>query len=210
MVNGFLISTSMNKELKAFKEFSTKMDSFIQADQKQLDNFSNFTESLAQELRNLKIHENFTVIEQYKSLLIVKNLTKSLPSELFNLLRVNDCVFHSIKRILPLELITKYDETVIASFIQRNKFVGSFKIQFEGRLCSPELKSNLFKIIIPLLENKVNLDTPDYVILIQAFKGLIGLSVMKNDDKNFNFSFYIEENNDKQREISVSKNDESA
>ena len=185
-MNGFLLSTSMNKELKGLREFSDKMNSFETLERTEITNLSNFSQCLALELQNLRIRDSFTFIEKYKSLLIVKNYTLSLPSKLFIQLRANKCTFHAIKRIIPLDLITKYDEMVIAAY--------TFKIQFEGRLCPEDLKSNLFKLIIPLVDNKVDLNKPDYVIIIQAFKGLVGITVMENDLNNFNFSFYKEEN----------------
>lgn len=193
-MNGFLISTTMNKEYKAFKEFSSQMNFFVNTEKQELNNFTDFTSSLADELRNLKIQENFTLMEKYKSILIVRNKCKSLPSDLFLRLRTENSSFYDIKRIVPLDFITKFDEVAIAAFIQKNQFNGTFKIQFEGRLCPDELRTDLFKIIIPLINNKVDLKTPEYVIAIQAFKGLIGLTVMKNDSKNFNFSFFAHPN----------------
>ena len=227
-MNGFLISTTMNKEYKAFKEFSNTVDSFVNVTRRKLSNFTNFTDSLAEELNNLKIHENFIILEKYRSILILKSklptnynennksndeitdisedniinkndisnshINQNSPSIIFSKLRDSNSSFHAIKRIIPLDFITNFDETAISAFIQRNQFSGSFKIQFEGRLCQPDLKTNLFKIIIPLIQNKVDLNTPEYVIVIQAFKGLIGLTIIKNDENNFNFSVYSEKN----------------
>lgn len=201
-MNGFLISTAMNKELKAFKEFSNKANSFVNLEPTTLTNTTNFESLLLEELRNLKINDNFVLLEKYRSILVVKNKTKNLPSNIFKKLRDDNSTFYGIKRIVPLDFITKFDEISIRNFIIKNTFEGTFKIQFEGRLCADNLKSELFKIIIPLIDNKVDLSGPDFVIVIQAFKGLIGLTIMKNDVNNFNFSIYnAADQNDESKEI---------
>jgi hypothetical protein len=81
-------------------------------------------------------------------------------------------------------------ELTLKNYLKDHPVTGSFKIQFEGRLCSENLKGELFKILIPLINCKVDLTNPEFTILIQAFKNLIGITVIKTDKKNFNFSIY--------------------
>lgn len=262
-MNGFLISTAMSKELKGLGEFTAAAEAALM-DLKPRDNVGDslesvtcvdFSVSLEKELANHKEQRNktkqaFSLLEKYRSLVLLNNRTSSLPSEIVQALRRNGDLFYAIKRIIPLDFIIKIEgreirdkernrvprdsetdgtkdngkdhstdekednESIglfgdelhsaelypaigdsvkeqISNYIKNNKFAGTYKILFEGRLCPTTLKEELFKIILPILtENKVKLEGPENIILVQAFKGLIGLTAMKNDRNNFNFSIY--------------------
>lgn len=191
MQNGFMVTTVMNREEKAFNEFSNSLARFSSASEEELTNLEDFSIQLQKELRAIKKSTNFSVEEKYKSILIVKNKTKKNPTEIFMWMRKSGLSFKKVLRVIPLDLITKFDEEKIQSFIKEHRFSGTYKVFFEGRLCRNDLKTDLFKLIIPLIQEKVSLDNPEYLIIIQAFKSLIGISVIENDKRNFNFSEFI-------------------
>lgn len=192
MFNGFVITTRMNREDFAFKEFVRKVivpfSKTTGELETQLTNKDDFSEILKQELIKLKKSQKFVLQEKYKSILLVKNLTGQKPTEIFRWMRENELVFQNIARVIPLDLILSFDHQVIHSFISKEKRTGSYKIVFEGRLCPENTKENIFQIIVPLIDSKVDLENPDFLVVVQAFKSFIGLSVLDRDHKNFNFS----------------------
>lgn len=109
MINfdGFLITTVINREDKAFKEFTSKVMGFSSSEKKDITNFGNFSDILASELSALKQIENFTLIEKYKSIIIVKNQSKMKPSSIFRWMRERNIKFKNIMRVFPLDLIVK-------------------------------------------------------------------------------------------------------
>ncbi|KAM0681011.1 hypothetical protein GINT2_000794 [Glugoides intestinalis] len=188
MFNGFIISTIMNREDKAFKEFVGKASSFSFNSGIKISVLDNFSALLQNELQHLKKSARFLLQAKHRSILLVKNQTTSLPSDIFKWMRNCGVSFEHIQRIIPLDLITNFDVAMITDFVLQNKFSGRYKIFFEGRLCPDNLKIEIFKVIIPLITNKVDLDNPDYVVCVQAFKSFVGISILVNDSNNFNFS----------------------
>lgn len=187
-MNGFFVSTIMNREDKGLREFYNTANKYVKIEKAHLSNTSDFEAALLSELKSMKIKQNFSVLEKHKSMVILKNETKMIPSDIVISMRTKKAEFENVQRVLPLDILVKFDESKISDYIRSKQITGTFKIQFEGRMCPSDLKNNLFKIIIPLIDNKVSLDEPDYTIIIQAFKSLIGISVVKSDKDNFNFS----------------------
>lgn len=189
MFNGFVVTTIMNREDKAFAEFAAKVTGLAAPPNKEPAGFVDFTAALSLELSRLKHHcQSFILKEKHKSILLVKNQTEHTPSEIFKWMRDRCVSFRNISRVVPLDLISKFDEAGIRSFVMENRRRGSFKILFEGRLCPEDLKSEVFKVILPLVDAKVDLTHPDFVVVVQAFKSLVGLCIIENDPRNFNFS----------------------
>lgn len=192
--SGFYISCIMNREESAYREFVAKAANMeLNAGISCSFPVADFAKELRQELRALKTNKNFAKIDEYKSILIIENKTIFTASEIFERLREQECIFHSIQRILPLDIYIKYDESEIRRYVLEKDISGSFKILYEHRLCDDNknndiMKDKIFGIIIPLVPCKVDLKNPDFVIIVQVFKNYIGLAVVKNDHKNFNFS----------------------
>lgn len=189
MTSGFYISCIMNREDRGWREFSDKV-SLLMAKKEKMP-FSanmNFQKALTEELRSYKPKASVELLERHKGVLFAKNLTNINPSEIFKLLRETEARFSNVLRIIPLDLLIKFDEQRIKNTIQESCIEGSFKIMFEGRLCEKDIKEKIFEIIIPNVGCKVDLENPRNVIVVQAFKNFIGLSVIKNDDRNFNFN----------------------
>lgn len=189
MKNGFIITSNMNREDKSFKEFKDKVQGVVASPSKNsVNSQSNFYQLLMEELKNLKIKDIFAVKEKYKSFLLIENRSSAEPTDILRKCRNKNIEFKNVLRIVPLDFLSKFDQKSVENFILAHPFEGSYKILFEGRLCPEDLKERMFQIIIPLIHGKVKLVNPDYVIIIQAFKNFIGISVMENDVKNFNFS----------------------
>jgi tRNA(Ser,Leu) C12 N-acetylase TAN1 len=193
MFNGFVITTMLNKEDRAYKEFKTKIKGFSNDSERKMTNLDNFTVLLKSEIEELKNQQNFVLVEKCKSILIIKNQSECLPSNIYKWIRREEVSFRYVLRIIPLDLIIKSlslqsEIPKISTYIKNNKFNDSYKILFEGRFCATDLKEKLFEIIIPLVSTRVNLTNPDFIIVIQSFKSLTGICAIENDFKNFNFS----------------------
>ncbi|KAI4291481.1 hypothetical protein PAPHI01_0755 [Pancytospora philotis] len=189
MGGGFFISCLMNREERGFKEFAERAGLLTMPDHAvEIGPGTDFRKELGDEVRLLKSQKRFAKLEEYKSFVLVSNHSDEQPSKLVQAMRRLGYSFTNVLRVLPLDIVTKYDEDKIAAYINANKFEGSYKIMFEGRLCDAQLKNKCFELIVPLIPCKVSLDAPDYVVLIQAFKSIVGLSVVPNDPNNFNFS----------------------
>lgn len=189
MKNGFFISCIMNREDKAFREFITKVSSFGWCGIQSVSfPVTNFKAELARELKMFRSYKYFSLLDEYKSVMLIENKTNLPSTHLYNKMREMDMKFFNVQRILPLDLITSLESPQIASYIMNSKINGRFKILFEGRLCCTKTKEAIFKIIIPLVKSKVDLVSPEFIIVVQAFKKHIGISVVKGESRNFNFS----------------------
>ncbi|ELA41387.1 uncharacterized protein VICG_01628 [Vittaforma corneae ATCC 50505] len=119
MFNGFAITTAMNREDKAFQEFTTKVAGFAASPKNELTNLTDFTAALNSELSKLRHCQNFILKEKYKSILMVENQTESTPSEIFRWMRDRKLSFQNISRVIPLDLVLKLGEadTSIKPFV---------------------------------------------------------------------------------------------
>lgn len=190
MGNGFIITCVINKEEKAFREFKDIVDSsnFNINLAEKIETKMDFSKQLALDLNKLRIKSSFIIKDKHKGILLVQNMSETSPVYIFNRLREKMTVFKNILRVLPLDLLYKFDHEIIQDFVRNHTFCGSYKIMFEGRLCQSDQKDRVFAAIIPIVENVVSLVNPENVIVVQAFKSAVGISIMKNDSKNFNFS----------------------
>ncbi|KAI5175951.1 hypothetical protein PAEPH01_2205 [Pancytospora epiphaga] len=187
-MNGFLVTCLMNKEERAYKEFIAKTTCLVvPGPETCIFPVIKFAAQLEKEIGQMKNKKKFVKIDEHKSILLFSNHTGMMPSSMFTLLRSLQLGFYSVLRIIPLDLITKFDEEKIITFIKNRNFTGSFKIMYEGRICDPETRERMFKLILPHIPGKVSLDNPDHIVIVQAFKSYVGLSVVSNDLKNFNF-----------------------
>lgn len=190
MPNGFFIFCNINKEKKAFYEFLKETTTLSLNNPIPTVNSSqifNFEAQLTHELEIFKKKKNFVLIEEFKSIIIVENRTSVLPSEIYNkIVNSSNMHFKYALRIVPIDLFTNIESDKIKSYILDKNFSGTYKVLFEGRLHDKATKEKIFKTIIPLINCKVKLVDPDFLVVIQAYKRKIGLTVIKNDYKNFN------------------------
>lgn len=188
MKGGFLVTSIINREDKSFREFCSRFRSMrIEQSAVEVSCSSNFEKLLADELKALKAREDFAVLERAKSILVLSNRTRHLPTEIFGRLRSSRTEFCSILRVIPLDFFARFNREAIEEYILKNKFEGTYKVMYEGRLCPSGLKEKMLQIIVPLVHCRVKLEHPDFLIIVQAFKSFVGLTVMKNVD-GFNFS----------------------
>lgn len=189
MKRGFFISCIMNREAQGFREFVTRMAALdLGGITECAFPVHDFAQQLHDELFAYKSAKNFVKFDEYRSILLVESRLSLLPSQILVRIREAGIEFFNVQRILPLDLFIKYDEEAIKAYIMGQKIEGSFKILYEGRLCRDGMKEQLFKAILPHVQCQVALDRPEYIIVAQAYKSYIGLSVVKGDARNFNFS----------------------
>lgn len=189
MSSGFFIFCDINKENKAFLEF---INSTLTLNLYRIPKTSfpliDFESVLQSELKYFKDDKKFTLIDKYKSFILVKNKTNVLPSTIYKRIVKLNIKFKYVARIVPMDLLTSFDPSLITNYIMATSFNGTYKILFEGRLYEKEIKERLFQIIIPLIKCKVQLNNPEFLIVVQAYKKQIGITVIKNDFLNFNLS----------------------
>jgi len=188
MAGGFIITTGINREERAFKEFASKVSGFSSPPRDQYTHLSDFSSILKQELAKLSIRQSFTLQDKYRSLLVVKNETDTSPVEIFKWMRSKGILFKNIARVIPLDIMGKLDLEAIQQYVIERKMAGRFKIVFEGRLCLDERKSEIYNAVLPLIESEVSLKDPAWIVVVQAFKSVVGLSIVETDSKNFNFA----------------------
>lgn len=187
MKRGFLITSIINREERAVKEFRSKLKSIAEVRVHEISCTSNFERLLEDELKALRIREDLVVAEKFRSILVLEDRTGRSPIEIFGKLRSLKAEFNNVLRVVPLDFVTRFDQEAIEKYIQRNRFEGTYKVAYEGRLCPSGMREKMLQIIVPLVCSKVDLDNPDVLIVVQVFKNLVGLAVMRNVD-SFNFS----------------------
>lgn len=179
----------MNKEEHAYREFQ-RVSELLPPSVAESTPFPvlDFGKALAGELRSFRSRKFFTKLDGYRSILWVSNHSEMRPSAICARMRELDVRFDHIRRVMPLDIITGFDPEQIRRYILGSYAGGSFKIQYEGRLCDSETRERVFGVILPLMTGKVVLDAPEYVVVVQAFRGHLGVSVVGRDARNFNFS----------------------
>ncbi|KAI5148237.1 hypothetical protein ENBRE01_0197 [Enteropsectra breve] len=187
-MKAFFVSCNMNKEDKALKEFQSKAElNATNFPIIEIGPSTNFEKELEFELAMLRSSKSFLKFEEHKSFVIVKSTGDILPSQIVKQFRNLNYEFKHVQRIVPLDYFGSFDEDKIKKYVMNTKFSGSFKIAYEGRLCPEGTKERIFQAVIPMVNSPVNLKNPDFVILVQAFKKHIGITITENDPKNFNF-----------------------
>lgn len=179
----------MNKEAQGYREF-LKMSERLSPKTAENTSFpvTDFGKTLLDELRLFRSKKIFTKLDEYKSILFVSNHGEERPSAIYARMRALDIRFDYIQRVLPLDIITSFDAAQIREYVLEKNVSGSFKILYEGRLCDGGARERVFQAVLPLMTGRVALDNPEHVVVVQAFKSYVGLSIVGNDAKNFNFS----------------------
>lgn len=188
MKNGFFVSCVAGYTKEAFKEVVSLLNSLeTSALNTQLAFDSDLSQLLRAELKELKRTKNFRKFEESRSLLFIENTTDAHPSEIHQKIIEKGPRFRKALRVIPLDVFGVLSNDTIESYITRKDIKGSFKITFQGRLCPDDTKERLFGIILPLIHEEVNLNNPQYEIIVQAFKKYVGLAVLPHSQCLFNF-----------------------
>lgn len=116
----------------------------------------------------------------------------SIPGMLVNLLKEEPWRFKFVLRVLPIEKVAEAELDVICRCIReisaRIKPRQTFRITVEKRHNS--INSNdLIRGIASEIDRKVNLSNPDWIILVEVIKNVVGLSIIR---PHYIFSSVIE------------------
>ena len=89
------------------------------------------------------------------------------------------------RRIIPINVTTDTDADNISKeilkLVQDSKMTGSYRISIEKR--NSELSTqNLISKIAPKIKNKVSLEKPDWIVLIEILGDTTGISILKNNE----------------------------
>lgn len=187
MRSGFFISFRLKKESKGLKEVEGTLQKLTEFKRIQ-GREGNVRQLLEEEIREYKSATQFVKYLSYKSIVFLENKSSESSLALFYKLRASNTRFEYAQRIVPLEHFFRYDEKKIIEVIGTLDESKTYKIMYEGRLCSSGMKEMLFKLITNNLILRVSLTDPYYTIVTQAFKNYVGVSVVVNEVKNFNFS----------------------
>lgn len=180
MKTGFIITFQKNTEHQANEEFKSMLQTKIRttADVPNFDQLlkQTRTQSFVQEIR----------IEKLKQVKMFKLENDKL--DVLSIFETFNFGTKYIHRIVPLKLITtvsEYKKDLCEYIDNISKLdVKSFKIMYESRL-NDSVKDEMFSFVLSKLKFEVNLKHPEYVLIIQVCKNVIGVSFMKN--QNFNF-----------------------
>lgn len=89
--------------------------------------------------------------------------------------------FRYIQRIIPIQKVcevSKIKEVIKDFQIPKD---GTFKVIINKRGCDIR-KEEIIKEIISIINGKVNLENPDYIINIEIIENIAGLSLIKEED----------------------------
>ncbi|KAF9764175.1 hypothetical protein NGRA_0758 [Nosema granulosis] len=190
MKSGFYVSCKKGREEKAFKEFLGVLTNLVDSS-KTYDNYENINirEEILKEVKSLEKNP-FKIYFQYRSMFFVSNDSELSPSCIFRALRERAIYFSYIQRIIPIDEFFKFDSDKIKSFIQ-NKFMHlhkSYKIIYEERFVPEDTRLKVFDSITNVVNLKVDLTSPYYLVVVQALKNNVGISIITDEPSNFNFS----------------------
>lgn len=157
------------------------------------------SEELLELLTDLEINENTEIKITNISGLILCNTHENpfkIVEQFKKILQQSPWNFRYILRVIPIEIFveSKIDiiEKKILSLIEgRINNDQTYKIMIEKR--HTNLKSNeIIKTIAPKINLKVNLDKPDWILLIEIIGTMSGISLLKEDQI---FSSILEKRN---------------
>lgn len=189
MGSGFFLSCRKNREDEAFREFATMTEPLVvRSISRPSYPIADFTVELQRELLLFRSSRPFSIIDKHASLIFVENRTEQSPVEIVQRLRSRNAPCTNILRIIPLEILGHFDVEAIRQYVSSKSVSGSFKILYEARLCNAERKEAVFRTVLPLVNCRVALDNPEFVIVVETFKNLMGVSVLNRSDSSFNFS----------------------
>jgi hypothetical protein len=188
MKKGFYISCKKGREEKAFKEVSGVLKNLLESSKE----YSQYEDiDIEKEIKKEVdlLHSNpFKIYFQYCSMLFISNGSSISSSHLYNLLRENQVSFVFAHRVVPFDAFFKFEETLLCEMIKCIKTDKTYKILYEERFVPENMKLRVFDCITSNLKCTVDLSNPYYLIVVQALKNFIGVSVIENEKFNFNFS----------------------
>jgi len=188
MKSGFFISCAKNKEERSFKEFVSKIDALTASGTRRPTYpIRSFEEELKRQILEISRTRKFECFSVYKSMLIVENRTSIAPTEIFRQMRRENTEFASLFRVVPLDYFGKLESLKIDDIAAATGISGTYKIVYEDRLCAPDLKPRVFAKVVSAVAARVSLDTPDFIVIVQAYKDNVGISVIRSELGNFNF-----------------------
>ncbi|AFM98972.1 hypothetical protein EHEL_090770 [Encephalitozoon hellem ATCC 50504] len=187
MRTGFFVSCRLNKESKGLREVTGKLQGLVEPPRKNSEEKS-IRRILEEEIEEYKSCTQFTKHDGYRCVLLLENRSTETSLSLFYKLRASGTRFEYVHRIVPLDNFFQFDEEKILESIGRLDENKSYRIMYEGRLCHHEMKKKVFDLITKSISLRVDLESPHYIIAVQAFKGNLGVSVVEGEKENFNFS----------------------
>ncbi len=159
----------------------------------------NASEELLELLIELEINENVEIKITDISGIITGYVNENpykVIEQLRKVLHENPWKFRYILRVIPIEIFIETDLEMLEKKIE-SLIVGkidegqTYKIAIEKR--HSHLKSDeIIKHIAPKINFKVNLDSPDWIILIEILGKITGISILKEDQI---FSSILEKRN---------------
>lgn len=194
--SGFFITCKMGRETKSVAELKTCLSSIsISSPGSTADMMQQFYNELGEfKSEKFKFDSQINV----KNVIICKNLTATPISEIYSKMRQFKNTLKHTCRIIPISSFVKFRnfESEVARYISElNSKIGkTYKISYEHRITDPKYKESIFSAVVNNVTLKVNLKCPDYILVIQAVKNLIGLSLVENGDDDYNFDSSIADN----------------
>jgi tRNA acetyltransferase TAN1 len=109
------------------------------------------------------------------------------------IVRSEDWRFRYVLRVIPIESVTNSnpsDITMVATELSKRKISSSdsFKLSVEKRHNSYLRSSDLINTIAKDIDNPVDLETPNWIVLIEVLGNVTGIAVLHHD-QIFNSTF---------------------
>lgn len=179
---GFFVSCNRTRENQAINEFHSLFSTYPEEPQ---ENVIRFEDALLKAKTKMfkRLH-----IKKLKSVVIFSTDQPLDVISLFDDLKHRKISTRHINRLIPLQVICSISEIEksIEELLEGMRFEGSYKILYESRLCESGVKQTVFETVGGMAIGKVDLDKPDWLIVVQAMMDVAGISVMKNTKFNFN------------------------
>jgi tRNA acetyltransferase TAN1 len=111
--------------------------------------------------------------------------TFKVIEDLRKMLKERPCEFRHTLRVIPVEVVvhTRLEEIRKASLKISSKIrdFETFRVTVEKRRTGLETRE-IIKVVAEDIDNKVDLDNPDKILLVEVLGGLTGVSVIKPRD----------------------------
>ncbi|AFN83736.1 hypothetical protein EROM_091200 [Encephalitozoon romaleae SJ-2008] len=187
MRTGFFVSCRLNKEPKGLREVIGRLQGLVEPPTKDVRGRS-IRQILEEEIEEYKSSTKFAKHDSYRCILFLENRSAETSLSLFYKLRASKTRFEYVYRVVPLDNFFQFDEEKILESVRGLDESKSYKIVYEGRLCHADMKERVFNLITKNISLRVDLESPHYIIVTQAFKNSLGISVVEGEKENFNFS----------------------
>lgn len=178
--------------MKGERELIKKLEDLTKGTGKALDigEMPDYRKLIEEELLEYRTKNQFRKYDGYRSFFYLENLSNSSSIALYERMTKENIKFQYVERVVPLESIFPFSEERILKSLAGLEATKTYKILYEGRLTTNEMKTKIFSIITSNLKNKVQLNSPYYTIVVQVFKNNVGIAVIENEKGNFNFSLW--------------------